>query len=634
MLRKALQRIRKIFKNVSAKPKKCLAIVTRKVLYKKECLYIRIHHYRTVEMSVADLILKHSDHGELLRCDVVVRYLAIEEYYHKNNYGFALYRKMQDARIGGGYSEIAVSQFLELIASYENNGYDKNSGIMLDEKLNLIDGSHRIALALYHGIPNITANIVHTKHPVEYSVDWFIANGFSTEEVKLINKKCRELLKAVNKPFSCVIWSPAVAVSDQILMDLGCYGEVISVEKYQYRDEEYKNVVRAIYAIDDIEKWKVDKKLSCMEGYAPELIAVDVQFADPKYRIKSATGLPLSKQGERAKKALRAKYQKAIPNYFFDCIMHIADNQQQSEYMRRIFEPGINFKEVLELLDEYRYALIKVDVPHIPEDFPERIPSGKDIDILCAKEDFEAVSSKLSDFVDRQTDYEIVKRKSPDRLLLRYELSGKLVFQIDCCSSYEKIPDEFLLYALRSRKRSDKGYYVLDPAAEAIIRRVAFEGNKKTYHLEYYGNNKTEETELLFEKCGGGIDALILELREHLDASKIPYDSVCIVGSFTLALYGYRKAHDLDFVVSSKYAGQFPDSAVMVTENCEKVRRGWLRSSNRLVFSDDEIINDERLHFLYNGFKVARLPLVAYKKAIIRREKDMEDLKRIADAEK
>lgn len=104
-----------------------------------------------------------------------------------------------------------------------------------------------------------------------------------------------------------------------------------------------------------------------------------------------------------------------------------------------------------------------------------------------------------------------------------------------------------------------------------------------------------------------------------------------MVGSLALEFYGLRKAHDIDFILSSEYADAFPGNAVKVTKNCEKVGRGWLRHGKDIVFPDDEIIGNPALHFCYDGVKVARLPLVVYKKAVTRREKDVVDLGLVAE---
>ncbi len=586
-------------------------------------------------LDVADMFYLQIENKELFRYDMIVRYLAIENYYGKNDIGLELYRKMQDDRIGSDHGEKAVDQFRELIQSYEENGYDNSSYIVADKNLNLVDGSHRMAMALYHEIRKINVLVINIEHSVDYSIDWFFQKGFTDEEIDLILRTAEQIKEEINTPFSCVIWDPAFKFRDDIIKDLGYYGEVIRCIEHEYRPEEYQNIVRAIYAVDDIEQWKIEKKIEYMGIDACRVLEADVKFDDPHFRIKEVTGLPLSISGERAKKTLRERYRPQVENYFFDIIMHIGDNHLQSEYMRKVFDPSIDFNDVLEILNQYKYVLTKVDVPYMPLEFPNRVPSGKDIDIICSKDDYENIRSQLIAFAKKFKDYELVVRELKGGFQLRFEISGKLIFLIDCKYFYEEIPDEFLSFALQNRYMRD-GYYLMDPACEAIIRRVAYEKDEsKDYHKKYYEENKTSEVVDLFEKftSGGGktILGLIPEFRVFLNEKQIPIEEVCIVGSSVMDIFGIRESHDLDFIVSYEYSSQFSEKAEKVTDsgNIEKVNKNWLRNDKKTVFSDDEIITNEDLYFIYQGFKVAKLPLLVYKKTILQREKDLLDLELI-----
>lgn len=314
-------------------PKKMIRMFQQK----RNSYLIKKKRGKKIKISISDLLYCNSKNGRLLRLDIIVRYLAAKSYFEGTDDGWELYRRMQDARMGKGFSVGAEERFRKLLHSYEENGYDDSSCILLDSNLGLIDGSHRIALALYHGYSTISALVMDFCHPVAYSFDWFIGNGFTIAEVKHIIATGQELLRSVQKPLSCVIWSPAVPFVEEIIQDLGMFGEVTGTKKFEYRSEEYKNIVRAIYAIDDIEKWKIEKKLEYMAEYAPELWSVDLLLTDPQFRRKEKTGKPLSVVGEQIKKAIRNKYQGRIDNYFFDIILHIGDNMYQSEYMRTIF---------------------------------------------------------------------------------------------------------------------------------------------------------------------------------------------------------------------------------------------------------------------------------------------------------
>lgn len=478
---KMKKKLKKIKRKVSNLYKK----VKIKLKLKKEEFDIKIGNYRKAEFSVADLILKNTKSEELLRCDIVVRYLAIEQFYGKNDFGFAMYCKMQNKRVKEGYGDKSLEKFKLLIESYDIYGYDKKSYILLDKNLNLIDGSHRMALALYHNMKNITGYIIKSNHPVEYSVDWFISNGFSTKEVNIIVEKSREIIEKSRAPFSCVIWSPAISRCDEILEDLSYYGKIVRKEHYNYSDGEYRNIVKAIYAIDDIDKWKIEKKLEHMQNYASELMMVDIIFSEPEFRIKAATNLMISKRGERAKKAIRSKYSQLIDNYFFDIVMHIGDNLYQSEYMRCVFEPQIDCKEIISILDKYEYVLTKMDAPHVPHVFPERIPIGKDIDIICRQKDIEEIKKQVERICQKYNKYEVIVKESKYGFLIRILCNNKLIFQIDLAYMIEDFDEDFINVSLN--KRVKKGtYYEFSPKYEYIYRLYSYKKNKKKVHHKEY----------------------------------------------------------------------------------------------------------------------------------------------------
>lgn len=113
-----------------------LLAVSDRYLYELEQMVIRkkINHYfdgkkiyqvfcqgdveqKHIEIDVREVFLQQYKNGSFNRLDIVVRYLAIEDYHGINNYGFNLYRKMQSQRISKDYVEKAVETFRELIAS-------------------------------------------------------------------------------------------------------------------------------------------------------------------------------------------------------------------------------------------------------------------------------------------------------------------------------------------------------------------------------------------------------------------------------------------------------------------------------------------------------------------------------------
>lgn len=504
MLLKICKKIKKGIKGFFRKVRRFISKAKSYLERRKERKLIQHKRYKRIEVSVSDLFQLLSRNGEYLRYDAVVRYLAVEQYYGKNDYGYGLYMKMQDARIGDGYSEKAIDKFKKLIDSYDKNGYDKSSGIFLDRNLNLIDGSHRIALALYHHYSNITAFVVNVDHPVDYSVDWFFKNGFTTEEVRQIVEKSRELVAQVHKPFSCVIWGPAVKCADQIVEDIGFFGKVVSVKEYEFDRNVYENVVRAIYAIDDIESWKIEKKLSYMKECSPKIVSVDVMFDCSDFRLKQSTGLPLSRQGERLKKSLREKYKDQIDNYFFDIIMHVGDNVYQSDYMRYVMNNPVDFKAIVDALNKYECAFVKTDVPYMPKDFPLQIPVGKDADIICRKEDLESIVADVTGMLSPIKDFSLRQINETYGTRIRLEWGKALYYQIDLSYQTAGLAPEFTADALKKRIKTDKDYYILSPEYEYIFRMNAFNlNNKKIHHKEYLEKHVSDSNPELIAKYIG-----------------------------------------------------------------------------------------------------------------------------------
>lgn len=511
MIRKIVKYTKKLPGKIFQKTKKILKKSESFIERKIERNLILTKHYKTEEMSISDLMLIQSDHEELLRWDIIVRYLAIENYYGKNDYGWELYRKMQKIRICDGYEEQAVEQFKNLIGSYEKSGYDKSSGILVDKNLHLIDGSHRIALALYHGIPNITVNIVKTRHPVEYSVDWFLMNGFSYEEIHRIKEKYVEIFSGLDKCFTCIIWAPAVSLVKNISEDIALYADIISEKEYCYESGTYDNIVKALYSVDDIEKWKIDKKIEHMKGYDPRLIKLDLLFKDPKFRIKNSSGLPLSQQAEKIKKTLRKKYSSYIADYYFDIILHIGDNVYQSMYMNHVLNEDIDFTKLIDILDKYTYAFVKIDVPYMPSDFPLSIPVCKDADILCLENELNYISQEVFETyknIDGFTTYRI-EEKNGSRIRIQW---GKtLYYQIDLSFAAKGMDRSYVKDALDARIKSDKGYYILAPAYEYVYRANSYAQNpQKLQHKKYLQEHAHEmDSDMITKYCNVDINKIL-----------------------------------------------------------------------------------------------------------------------------
>lgn len=103
-------------------------------------------------INVLDIMRKHQ-HDYF----IAVRYLAIQEYYGKNNYGYSTYLKYLKLQTADKTRtpDARLDQFKNLIKSWEENGYDHHYPIYIDRNSYLVDGAHRLSLALYHSLTQI-----------------------------------------------------------------------------------------------------------------------------------------------------------------------------------------------------------------------------------------------------------------------------------------------------------------------------------------------------------------------------------------------------------------------------------------------------------------------------------------------
>ena len=98
---------------------------------------------------------------------MAVRYLAIDNYYKKNTYGYFIYKMSMSLYNNTDTSEKRLQQFIALIQSWEKIGYNGNNKILISDNYGYIDGAHRISLASYFRQEYILCDIYSSKNIIE-----------------------------------------------------------------------------------------------------------------------------------------------------------------------------------------------------------------------------------------------------------------------------------------------------------------------------------------------------------------------------------------------------------------------------------------------------------------------------------
>ncbi len=448
--------------------------------------------------DVRELFFQENDNQGFSRYDIIVRLLAIENYYGENDFGWVLYRKMQNKRKGEEW-ETAEERFVELIKSYEKNGYDDKSEILINYDLHLWNGSHRIALALFHKSYSVSCQLQAEWPNVDYGINWFIENDFSVNEITEIKFRFERLKNEIQVPFVCTLWAPVAPFYDEIIERLKLVCEVDSYRDYMFNTFNYTQMARKIYAVDDIEKWKIEKKIEYMKQNIQDdnwvIRVVKLNLNQPRFRRKDSTQNTLSVECEDIKRIIRNCYKDKLPNYFHDIICHIGDNFYQNEFIDKLFQyQFLNVAEIIDAISSYEYVLTKTDVPYMPSDFPKNYPLGKDMDIICSKSDFNTICEKIVISLHSMSlPYSInVIDKSKYHKMIRVELDGHLIYQFDIASEL-LIPNADFIPQMLKRRVGEQNYYKPILEDELVIRLYEVVNNKqKRHHIEYLQNHLAE----------------------------------------------------------------------------------------------------------------------------------------------
>jgi len=146
--------------------------------------------------------------------------------------------------------------------------------------------------------------------------------------------------------------------------------------------------------------------------------------------------------------------------------------------------------------------------------------------------------------------------------------------------------------------------HITDGASDTIrIYKSTFNINS----IEYLNNGYplSDNSQFLLVNYFNKIEEL------GLDANKF-----CVTSSFILEMYGIRNASDLDYI--------HIDDISLNIKNIKPHTDKWL---NFYPISKDEIINNEKFHFYFNGFKFLNLSVVLEMKKNRNEKKDRIDLK-------
>jgi hypothetical protein len=315
-------------------PKKAIEVINKKLKRNNEKGFSLISNQLSSQLNITipinALFGNHFINGELIRYDLLLRYYTIDMLL-KNKYP-KNYCLMQKLRVG----KMDCDEFKRLVYSFKKNGFLKEYPIPISKKGTILDGSHRLACALYFNIKEIPVKIVSTNHVVNYNKSWFLNNKFNKNLLKKLDIIEKKLLIENGIYFPVVLWNPAKKYFKNISDDIKKEHKCVYEKKLEIKN--LKKFLLDIYEIDDIDKWKIMLKNELMTNKNQEIYFMLIEIKNPMFRKKQRGNSYLSNTCAKLKASVRQKYKNKIKNYFPDIIIHIGDNYEHNSEIIKIVE--------------------------------------------------------------------------------------------------------------------------------------------------------------------------------------------------------------------------------------------------------------------------------------------------------
>lgn len=288
------------------------------------------------------------------RYDLVVRAFAIDEYYGKNTFGRNLYEKMQMNRIKEKQFknmkyEKCWFDFVKLIEKFEDKDYRYCYPIRFNKESRLINGSHRVALAMYKKISVISyiysVDVNELGASCFYGLDWFEKNGFLDRELELMEKRCFIIQNENYDDLYCCVWCPAVEMVGKIERIIHDLLSPILVKKknlFFVNDNDCESFIRQIYEEDTMSEERLKQKISDILTFSRErkviMLQIKLCFADSEkykaYYLHRKDALDII---TTFKQKVRKILLNEMKDYYYDNAFHCGVSFGENIHLQRIW---------------------------------------------------------------------------------------------------------------------------------------------------------------------------------------------------------------------------------------------------------------------------------------------------------
>lgn len=491
-------------------------------LYKKKKKFTeqeQIYEY-FFKTSPKDLFLHYLNSSDS-SMQLIITYLAIEEYYKKNKIGYSLYNKIPSS---DGF--INLDNVISLIKAFEQNNNYECDDILINDELSLCSGGEILVVSYYFNSQYVKVKNDIRLPNVSYGVGWLVENNYSEEEISIIYGKLNELRNSINNrvDVSCILWAPVYPIKNLLLDKLKIFCKNISnCKEFSFTELSHERIIEAVYFCDEIDNNLIrEYKIKKMQPYFPKILTNMILTIDkPIFEIKPNHIIITLKQAREIKRGIRGYCKKIMPDYFFDFTIHTSDNSLQTKYIQHLFYPTFSILEYLEKIKTFNYMIIKLISPNMQKNFPFNLSFSSDIDIIVSKQDFK----KLVDFtynyaVDRYSiDYEInIVDLGEHEQKITLNLHGYLIFMFHIYDEIKDVSDKFIENSLL-RKEWNKYFWIPSKKDEICYRFAEYHNyQSKISHWTYILENSNDIDFELISNNVNNSEELLSKLKLHLES--------------------------------------------------------------------------------------------------------------------
>lgn len=133
-----------------------------------------------------------------------------------------------------------------------------------------------------------------------------------------------------------LLWPPAQAFFDEIERDIKNKHSIRLIQNISMTKEKFANLTRKIYELENIPRWKVERKLHYLNQHDLHIRLLVVKIDRPRWRADSEQGRFYSAYSHQLKKSYRAKYRDRVSNYVHDTVIHASDDHNNSLEMKEL----------------------------------------------------------------------------------------------------------------------------------------------------------------------------------------------------------------------------------------------------------------------------------------------------------